>query len=257
MLELTSEQAADLRGWFLPDRPGPLVGLHVLQTGHGVWFVDRWPKPRAILVGSGFNYALVGEPGVLTPDDVKAHLVVGSVDTAEQFEPLLRATFPAVTPWPRVVLELSAKSARAAATEDAVIRMLGPSDAPGVTRLDPELAWISRSWGSPAGLAASAHAWGAFVGGLLVAVAASFFVGEHYEDIGVVTEAAYRGRGLSGACAAALCGDIQRRRRQPSWTTSPDNRPSLRVAEKLGFRVQRHDRLLLVGQPAPQPAQQS
>jgi predicted GNAT family acetyltransferase len=86
------------------------------------------------------------------------------------------------------------------------------------------------------------------VDGRLVAVACSFFVGERFEDIGVVTESTHRGLGLSTACAAALCGDIRSRGRRPSWTTSTDNRPSLRVADKLGFVVQRHDRLLLVAE---------
>ena len=75
----------------------------------------------------------------------------------------------------------------------------------------------------------------------------------NYEDIGVVTERDYRGQGLSAACAAALCDDIRARGRRPSWSTAPENHASLRVAEKLGFVVQRHDRLLVVGQNVPLP----
>jgi GNAT superfamily N-acetyltransferase len=259
MLQLTPDQTGDVRYWFLPDRPGPLIGLHVVQTGHGTCFVDRWPAPRAVLVGSGFSYALVGEPDVLGPGDLQAHLAVGSVDAAERFEPLLRATFPAVTPWARVISSLPIGRERfdLPPVVDASVRLLGPSDASAIACLDPELAWISRSWGGPVGLAASAHAWGAFTDSQLLAVACSFFVGEHYEDVGVVTTAAHRGRGLSAACATALCRDIQNRGRQPSWTTTPDNAPSLRVAEKLGFTLQRHDRLLLVGQPPVSAAAQS
>ena len=33
MLMLTPSQAATLRPWFLPERPGPLVAAHVLETG--------------------------------------------------------------------------------------------------------------------------------------------------------------------------------------------------------------------------------
>jgi predicted GNAT family acetyltransferase len=103
------------------------------------------------------------------------------------------------------------------------------------------------------GLAASGFAWGAFVAGQLAAVACPFFVGERYEDIGVVTEPKFRGLGLSTACAHALCGDIRARERQPSWSTSPDNTASLRVAEKLGFAVQRYDLLYVVGVRIPEP----
>jgi predicted GNAT family acetyltransferase len=96
-------------------------------------------------------------------------------------------------------------------------------------------------------------AWGGFIGGRLAAVACTFFAGRGHEEIGVVTEPGYRGRGLSAACAAGLCGDIVARGRIPSWTTSPDNAASMRVAEKLGFTFQRRDVLYVVGIPIPAP----
>ncbi|MBK8047554.1 MAG: GNAT family N-acetyltransferase [Anaerolineales bacterium] len=92
---------------------------------------------------------------------------------------------------------------------------------------------------------------GAFVNGELAAVASSFFVGSSYEDIGVVTAPDFRGRGLSPACVQALCRDIRTRGRQPCWSTSPDNLPSLRVAEKQGFQVARHDVLYVAGIETP------
>jgi predicted GNAT family acetyltransferase len=81
-------------------------------------------------------------------------------------------------------------------------------------------------------------------------------MGERYEDLGVVTEPEFRGRGLSVACAGALCEDIQSRGHWPSWTTSPDNTASIRVAEKLGFSLQRRDILYAIGVPIPEPARQ-
>jgi RimJ/RimL family protein N-acetyltransferase len=120
--------------------------------------------------------------------------------------------------------------------------------------LSPAADWIAKTWGGPAGLAAGGYAWGAFADRRLVSVACTFFVGDQYEEIGVVTEPAFRGQGLSAACAGALCGDILARGRRSSWTTSPDNAASLRVAAKLGFTVQRHDRLFVVGARIPVPA---
>jgi RimJ/RimL family protein N-acetyltransferase len=251
MLLLGPDERATLRDWFLPDRPGPLVGLHVLQTGHGNCLVDRWPEPRVAVVETGGNLALVGDPGVLTPGDLRQHLI-GFVAAPAVFEPLLRATAPTLAVWPRVILELPGNPWPVAPV-DAVIRPLSPDDAALLAGLS-EGAWIAATWGGPAGLAASGYAWGAFRQGRLAAVACSFFVGAYYEDIGVVTQPTDRGRGLSAACAGALCADIQGRRRQPSWSTSPDNTASLRVAEKLGFVLQRHDQLLVVGHPIPQPA---
>jgi RimJ/RimL family protein N-acetyltransferase len=66
-----------------------------------------------------------------------------------------------------------------------------------------------------------------------------------------VTEAAQRGRGLASARAGALCEDILARGHIPTWTTSPDNAASLRVAERLGFRPVRDDVLRVIGRPIP------
>jgi predicted GNAT family acetyltransferase len=70
----------------------------------------------------------------------------------------------------------------------------------------------------------------------------------------VVTERTFRGRGLVPACAGGLAGEIRARGRTPSWTTSPENLASLRVAEKLGFERIRDDVLYVVGMPLPEPA---
>jgi predicted GNAT family acetyltransferase len=68
-----------------------------------------------------------------------------------------------------------------------------------------------------------------------------------------VTEPGVRRLGLSTACAGPVCQDVRRRGRVPSWTTSPDNTASLGVAAKLGFTLQRRDRLLVVDVPVPVP----
>lgn len=252
MLRLTPDQVAALRDWFLPERPGPLVGLHVLQTGHGRFLADRWPDPEVLLAESGGNYALVGDPAPLDPADLVG-CVAGFVDAPERFVPRLQAAFPDLVVWERVILALPGRPPGASGHHQ-LVRRLDAADADHLRGFTPESAWISKTWGGPAGLAASGHAWGAFVEGRLASVACSFFVGARYEDIGVVTEPEFRGLGLSAACAGALCVDIQARGRTPSWTTSPDNLASLRVAEKLGFALQRHDRLYVVGIPVPAPA---
>ena len=84
-----------------------------------------------------------------------------------------------------------------------------------------------------------------------MAVATAFFVGIEHEDIGVVTEPGYRGRGLSTSCAAAVVADIRARGRRPTWTTSPENAGSRAVAARLGFVHARDDVLYAVGVPIP------
>jgi len=252
MIQLTTSQTSALRDWFVPDRPGPLVGLHILQTGNGACFVDRWPNPRAVLVDSAGNYSLVGDPEALNPNDVK-NRITGFVETPERFVPVLRAAFPNLNVWDRMIFELKTKSSFSISVEQ-LIRRLVPADAFHLWGLSPAINWIYNTWGGPAGLATSGYAWGAFADDWLVSVACIFYVGERYEEIGVVTESEFRGLGLSAACAGKLCEDIQSRGRRPSWTTSPDNTASLRVAEKIGFSLQRRDFLYVIGTPIPEPA---
>lgn len=252
MIRLTPEQSATLKEWFLPERPGPLIGSHVIHTGNGACFVDRWPEPQAVLVETAGNYTLLGDPQTLTPADLQPY-IKGFVETTKAFVLLLKAAFPDVQTWPRVIFA-QPKTLTLAATGDYDIRRLASSDAHHLRGLTPESSWISKTWGGPNGLAASGFAWGAFVEGQLASVACTFFLGQTYEEIGVVTEPGFRGLGLSSACARALCHDIWKRDHRPSWTTSPDNAASMRVAEKLGFVVQRHDHLYVVGISIPEPA---
>jgi len=245
MTLLTPRQTATLRDWFVPDQPGPLVGLHVIQTGNGACFADRWPHPRAVLMDIAGNYALAGEPDALIPDHLRRQ-IAGFVDAPARFVPLLQATFSIVHVRKRVIFALET-APRFSFPQEHLIRRLALADTYHLWGLSPEVAWIGKSWGSPTGLATSGYAWGAFVQGHLVSVACTFFLGQQYEDIGVVTEPEYRGLGLSVACAGALCAEIQARGRRPSWSTAPENIASVRVAEKLGFAVQRRDCLYVVG----------
>lgn len=251
MLQLNPTQTATLRDWFVPDRPSWLVGLHVIQTGNGACFVDRWPDPRALLVETAGNYALAGDPDALRPDDLQGR-VAGFLDALDRFVPLLQETFPGLQVWERVIYELEGNPSFSP-PRDYLIRRLVSTDTHHLWGLSPASGWISKTWGGPPGLASSGYAWGVFAGGRLVSVACTFFLGEAYEDLGVVTEPGFRGLGLSVACAGALCQDVQNRGRRPSWSTSPDNTASLRVAEKLGFSLLRPDRIYVIGASIPEP----
>jgi len=254
LVPLTREQLATLRHWFRPERPGPLVAQHLLATGNGSCLADRWPDPRALVVQTGGNYTLAGDPGALDPGDLRDR-VAGFVEAPAPFEPLLLAAFGEVAEWERVIFTLEGP-ARPVPPPGAghLVRRLGAGDGGALASLGEETSWIANTWGGPAGLAASGVGWGAFAGPRLVAVACPFFVGEAYEDLGVATEPGFRGLGLSTACAGGVAADVRRRGRTPTWTTSPDNTASLRVAAKLGFGLHRRDRLLVVGIPVPQPA---
>ncbi len=252
MRALAPSEFESVRDFLTEERPGPLVGQHVLATGNGSLWVDRLPGPRAVLARTAGNWSLAGEPEAIDPGELPTGLP-GMIDAPDSFLPLLRSAFADLKIWDRVILHLPAEPATPE-LDRIDLRPLRANDAQRLAGLDPQLQWISETWEGPKGIASSGRAWGALLGEKLVSVAVSFFVGTRHEDIGVVTNAGERGRSLSAACAGRLSSDIRARRRKPSWSTSPDNRSSLRVAEKLGFEIERHDRLYVTGQEIPKPA---
>jgi RimJ/RimL family protein N-acetyltransferase len=180
--------------------------------------------------------------------------ITGMIEAPSSFVPLLQAAFSDLRLWQRVTFSLPGEPQFALPNEYEV-RRLTAVDTPHLQSLSSASSWIAKTWGGAAGLAASEMAWGALANGRLVAAACTFFLGEQYEEIGVVTEPEHRGRGLSVACAGALCQDIRVLGRIPSWTTSPDNIASIRVAQKLGFRHERDDCLYVAGVSIPEPPQ--
>lgn len=228
-----------LRSWFGSPRPGPQVLEHVLRTGLGRIRADRWPDPGFLAVEPpGDIVLLTGTP----PATVR---VTGLVEAAPEWAP---AFGPGTATWPRIIAELPDG---VGVPEPPGVRLLGRADAGLLAGLDPDDAWIHTTWGGAAGLADAGVARAVVVDGRAVSVAVPFHMGDRYEDIGVITDAAHRGRGYSTACAAALVADIRARGRRPSWSTSPDNTASLAVAARLGFVHHRDDVLYAVGVPIP------
>ncbi len=238
-----------LRQWFRPELPGPLVWPHVVRTGRGRCLVDRWPNPRTVVAEVAGNYSLRGDPAHL---DDHAEPIAGFVEAPEEFLAGLRRLDPDLHIWERMILELNGDVRRPPAPA-AVVRRLTTVDADALAGLAEGIGWISNTLGGPAGLAASELGWGAFADGQLASVAVPFFLGAEHEDIGVVTDQDFRRQGFSAACAAAVVADIRARGRRPTWTTSLKNVASLGVARRLGFRPVREDRLYLVRTPVPGP----
>ncbi|MFD9946754.1 GNAT family N-acetyltransferase [Nonomuraea sp. NPDC059023] len=224
--------------------PGPpVMAAHILLTGHGQVWADRLPEPRAALFGCGFHHLLRGDPAAFVPGDLERH-IRGYVEAPRWFLPLLRAAFPRITPWERIVHIQSGPVLPLDAA--AVTRRLRPADG-----LPDSLRWVADTWGGTDGLLAGGLAWGSFVRGRLVAVACPFLVGHVYEELAVATDPAFRRRGLATACVLRLCADIRRRGRVPSWTASRGNLPSRRLAWACGFRAARTPlgRLIHSGRP--------
>ena len=250
LVDIAPQLRAELRPWFAPEAPGPLIGPHVLATGHGQLWADRWrPEgvPQALLAHTTDNYALRGDPAAWDAADLRAHLH-GFVEAPPAYAPLLRAVQPDHVVWPRVVYALDAlPPQKPKLPRRGRVRTLGPGDLKAAAALSDAVSWVFKTWGGAAGAVASGTFCGAWLEGKLVSVAGTFFQGEQFEDLGVATEPAYQGLGLSTACAHLACAAIQARGRVPSWNTSTDNPASMRVAEKLGFRWVRDDYLYVIG----------
>lgn len=243
-----------LSEWLEREQPGPdtIMG-HVLATGHGRCWVDDAARPRAVLAETAGNFLLSGDPDVVDPATLRP-LITGLVAAPPRFVPLLHATFSQVTRWERVLYVAPQRPlASAPVPQHGPVRRLTSADTGAVRAVHPNIAWIAKTWGGPAGLAASGHGWGAFRERDLVAVACTFFVGARYHELGVATDPEHRGRGLATTCAWHAMWHAVSVGRIASWSTSPDNRASRRVAEKLGFALLRHDALYAIGIPVPQP----
>ncbi len=223
-----------MAGWFQPETPGPLVGSHVIHSGIGELLTDCWPRPQVVLAACGGNYQLVGNHEAISPAELNA-LDPGFLLADRSFLPVLHQAFPELWNWPRTILDLM-EDKPYPRQNSLNLRLLTYEDAIFLSTLSPEIQWISKTWGGSAKLAGSGCAWAVFADSRIASIACTFFIGGKYEDIGIVTEPEYRGRGFASACAGALIEDIFYRGHLPSWSTSPDNEPSLRIARKLGFK---------------------
>lgn len=228
-----------------------MVGRHVLNTGCGVLYTDRWPGPRLVYARAGNNLALAGDPGAVSAEALRTVIVPGVLDADRGFEGLLRSTVNDLKIWERVIYRYQER--RPPVDVDGFsFRRLAAADRKSLESLSPAIRWIWNTWENPARLAESGFAQGAWHNGRLVSVACSFFVGAGYEDVGVVTEPEYRGMGLSTVCVGHLSADILARGRLPGWSTSVGNTASQRVAEKSGFVLDRRDFLFVVDSEIPE-----
>jgi RimJ/RimL family protein N-acetyltransferase len=237
-----------LRPWFGPERPGPMIFEHVARTGHGRVRVDRWPDPRVALAELPGNIALRGAPEHLPPAELAE--LSGFVEAPAEWLPTLLSSDANAGVWNRLITVLPPE--QRVPQPAPGVRLLGPEDAPALACLAAEDAWIAETWGDVPGLLGARVARGVVVDGRVAALAVPFYVGGVHEDVGVVTAAAHRRRGLSTACAAALVADIRGRGHVPSWTTSPDNTGSRSVAARLGFVHVRDDVLYALRTPIPE-----
>ncbi len=252
MLPVAPSERESLRHFFLPERSGSQVAQMVIRSGQHAIFVDRMKDPRTVIVVTPQDMVLAGDPTQFTPPELLVFGFRGLIEAGPEFLPLLRRTYADLDKWPRVIGTLEGGDVPDP-PPNSIVRRLVPGDGMLARTLDHDLHWIWKYFGDPDAMAASGRAWGAIVEGKLASIALPFTWAEEYEDIGVVTDSGFRCRGLSPACTAPLIEDIKGRGRIPSWSTTPDNAASLRVAGKLGFRKDRDDVLYTTGWEVQEP----
>jgi GNAT superfamily N-acetyltransferase len=74
------------------------------------------------------------------------------------------------------------------------------------------------------------------VEGEIVSLAHTFAWSPLYVDIGVTTHEDLRNQGYATSAAAIVAEEVRKRGRIPVWSCGVHNEPSLRIAQKLGFR---------------------
>ncbi|MFE1873406.1 GNAT family N-acetyltransferase [Streptomyces sp. NPDC059496] len=241
MIDIAPQQLPALIRWFPSGSPGlGALAEHVLTTGTGHWWADHADRPRVLAVTCADHVLMRGDPSALAPDAL-ARFADQYVEAPARFWPALGSTFERVVPRERMlyVHQPQAPVSLPRTPRGVTVRRLTPEDVPALAGLHSENAWIHASWGGPAGLAASGHAWAAFAKGRIFSVACTYFLGSAYEDIAVVTVPDHRRGSLALACVAGLTADVRARGRTASWCCSRDDRPSRLLAWTAGFRLTR------------------
>lgn len=239
-----------LAPWFVPERPGPgTLAAHVLLTGHGSLWTDHPAAPRVAVARCGSFRVLRGDPRPLSPE-LLAPLQRGQFSAPDEFLPLLGRSFGAVTPWVRLICTQQHRPRRRPVPAGVRLRPLTPADAARLDAAGPELRWVTETWGSSRALVAAGGAWGAFVDGRLVSLAACHLRGLAHEDLAVATSPEFRRSGLALACVLATATAARHRGKLPTWTTPRSNGPSRALAEAAGFRPVREELAYWVGAAA-------
>ncbi|CAI8863946.1 GNAT family N-acetyltransferase [Bacillus sp. FSL K6-1109] len=85
-------------------------------------------------------------------------------------------------------------------------------------------------------------------GGVVASECVTIFCSERFAEVDIATHPDYRGRGFAVSCASAFIAHAIKNRLKPRWDCDRQNRASIRLAEKLGFRpVKTYS--LFVGKP--------
>ena len=239
-------ERAELRSFFLPERPGPQIAPQALGEPRDMCLIDRWPEPRAVVVVAPGDMVLAGDPEVLQPAGLRALAHRGLIEAPPTFRSVLQQAYPDLRPWPRIVYTLQGRPTPPLPV-GITVRRLGADDGKLAGTLHREGKWLWKHYRGPEAMAASGLAWAAIADERCVSIALPLTRGEMFEDLAAFTNPSFRGMSLSPACVAKVIEDVMRRGNVPSWSTSVDHKVSRRVAQKTGFQKDREDFVYITG----------
>lgn len=96
--------------------------------------------------------------------------------------------------------------------------------------------WVDSFWSTPEDFARHGVGFCLLDGEKVCSWCISVYATEHALELGVETAPAYRGQGFASLVAAAAVEASVDRQQVPHWHCDLDNKPSVRLAEKIGFR---------------------
>ena len=115
------------------------------------------------------------------------------------------------------------------------VHSLRERDAPAAAAL--QRACTETEWEHGGSLVGEHPSSGIFIGNELVALAGYEIWGGTIAHISVVTHPAFRGRGFGRSAVAHIASDALAAGFVPQYRTLESNRPSIRIAESLGFSL--------------------
>ena len=108
-----------------------------------------------------------------------------------------------------------------------------------LTHLQDMRGWIDSFWHTPQDFLHTGYGYCAITGDAITAWCLTVFAAGSARELGLATVPAFRQRGLATQVAAASLEHGLAHNQILHWHCWADNRPSARIAEKLGFHIER------------------
>ncbi|MFN2745243.1 MULTISPECIES: GNAT family N-acetyltransferase [Bacillus] len=237
-------KTADMSKAKLMLHEGSPTFAHAIADGvtGGKIFADRSDVPRTALfqTPSGIYY-LAGSPPEMKRD--KWHHYLNEQRNAGRFtvfsgsaewDAFLRAALDDIKQMKRTVFSFTKEPDHDEEDVGAVVEMFSEGDLKRSVHFDEQYA--DEYWGGTANFLKSGFGFKILYEGRTVSECVAIFRSERFAEIDIATHSDFRGRGFAAQCARAFISYCQDLGIKPRWDCDSQNKASIRLAGKLGFR---------------------